>query len=144
MPTIQDVLGNKGAEVVTIGPGETVHRAVEILNDHRIGAVVVRTGDGAVVGIITERDILRAVQDRAGKIDSATVSEFMTGDLHCGLPDDDLDYVMSMMTENRFRHLPVMSHGELVGIVSIGDVVNALKSARDYENRMLKDYIGGY
>jgi CBS domain-containing protein len=144
MPTIQDVLGDKGNDVVTIGPGETVQRAVEVLNERRIGALVVRDGAGAVIGILTERDIMRGLQAQGGRIDSLAVSDLMSKDLVCGLPEDDLDYVMSRMTENRFRHLPITSGDRLVGIISIGDVIKALKSAREYENRLLKDYIGGY
>ena len=144
MPTIRDILDQKGGDVVIVGPEDTVHRVIEILNERRIGALMVEDAGGAVVGIITERDILRAVQNHSGRLDSARVSEFMTTDLTCGVAEDDLDYVMAMMTESRFRHLPVMEGAALVGIVSIGDVVKALKSAREYENRLLKDYIGGH
>ena len=145
MPTINDLLEKKGREVVTVGPDETVYCAVEILIEKKIGSVLVRDAEHEILGILTERDILRVAHDQPERIKTAKVSEFMTRDLVFGVPEDDLDYVMDMMTRNRFRRLPVMKDGKLVGLLSIGDVVKALKSAKEYENRQLQSYItGGY
>ena len=145
MPTINDLLERKGREVVSVGPDETVYRAVEILIEKKIGSVVVRDAENEILGILTERDVLRVAYDQPERIKTAKVSEFMTKDLVCGVPEDDLDYVMDMMTRNRFRRRPVMQDGKLVGLLSIGDVVKALKSAHEYENRQLQSYIaGGY
>jgi CBS domain-containing protein len=141
MPTIREVLDEKGREVVTVDPDRTVSDVISVLVDRRIGCVLVREEAGDVIGIITERDILRIVRDDPGRIGEAKVSEFMTRDVVCAVPEDDLDYAMNIMTENRLRRMPVMDGDELVGLISIGDVVKALKSARDYEVRMLRNYI---
>ena len=142
MPTVRDVLEKKGNAVVTVGPEKTIHEAIETLVAHGIGALVVTNADGGVAGILTERDILRIVHAHPDRLGTATVEEFMSKDLVCGVPDDDLDYAMSMMTERRFRHLPVMDGDALAGIVSIGDVVKTMNSARAFEIRLLRDYIG--
>jgi CBS domain-containing protein len=138
---MRDVLEGKGSEVVTIGPDLTVHEAIESLVTHRIGAVVVTNEDGGVAGILTERDILRIVGREPERLKTARVREFMTKDLVYAVADDDLEYAMSMMTEKRFRHLPVMDGNALAGIVSIGDVVKAMNSAREFEIRLLRQYI---
>lgn len=143
MKTIREVLETKGDEVVTISPEKTVYEAIQMLTAHRIGALLVREGEGPVLGIITERDVLRIVLHNLDRIREAPVSEFMSTELVCAVPDDELDYAMSVMTENRIRRLPVMEEKRLVGIVSIGDIVKALRSAREYEVRMLRDYIQG-
>ena len=98
---------------------------------------------GVVMGIITERDILRETAERCEEIRDRLVGEVMTRDVIIGVPDDDLDYVMGVMTKNRIRHLPVMDESGLIGIISIGDVVNAHLRNTAFENRMLKDYIHG-
>jgi len=141
MARIRDVLAEKGNDVVSVGPGVTIHDAIEELVDLRIGCLLVREEDGTVVGILTERDILRIVhQDETG-LGTATVGEHMTRDVICAVPGDDLDYAMNVMTKNRFRRMPVMDEDRLVGIISIGDVVKALKSEQEYEVRMLRRYI---
>jgi len=142
MATIRDVLAEKGSEVVSVRPDATIHEAIEELVGRRIGCLLVREGDGNVVGILTERDILRIVHQDPTRLREARVVEHMTQDLICAVPEDDLDYAMNVMTENRFRRMPVMEGDDLVGIISIGDVVKALKSATEYEVRMLRKYIG--
>jgi CBS domain-containing protein len=141
--TIRDILRQKGSEVVTIEPGRTVLQAIRRLVDHRIGALVVTRDYGSVVGIITERDILRESAEHCEHVHETRVRDIMTTDVIIGLPDDDLDYVMGIMTRNRIRHLPVLDGQQLAGIISIGDVVNAHLRRTEFENRMLKDYIGG-
>jgi CBS domain-containing protein len=140
---IKDVLREKGAEVVTILTTETVHDAITRLNEHKIGSLVVTTESGVVVGIITERDILREAAKRYDEVEEKEVVDVMTRDVIIGVPDDDLDYVMGIMTKNRIRHLPVMDESGLAGIVSIGDVVRAHLHNTVSENRMLRDYIHG-
>ncbi|MFB6240429.1 MAG: CBS domain-containing protein [Gemmatimonadota bacterium] len=139
---IGDVLDHKGRDVVTVSPDRTVSDAVALLVDHDIGSLVVTDG-GEVVGIISERDALRlAARDPAGW-PGVEVSEVMTEELLVAVEDDDLDYVREIMTENRVRHLPIVEEGELRGIVSIGDVVNASRRDVQAENRYLKRYIRG-
>lgn len=140
---IKEILRKKGSEVVTIQPDSTVHEAIELLVEHNIGGLVVTASNGSVVGIITERDILRASAKQSDRLREIKVADEMTRDVIIGVPDDDLDYVMGVMTKNRIRHLPVLDESGLVGIVSIGDVVNAHLSQTEFENRMLRDYIHG-
>jgi CBS domain-containing protein len=140
---VKDILANKGGEVATINPTDTVHDAIQALVEHNIGSLVVTASNRTVVGIITERDILRESAQRADRLKITQVSDVMTRDVIIGVPDDGIDYVMSVMTKNRIRHLPVLDESGLVGIVSIGDVVNAHLSKTEFENRMLKDYIHG-
>lgn len=139
---IREILERKGHEVVTVGPDGTVLDAMRILVEHDIGSVVVTEG-GDVVGILTERDVLRLGARDPAALASTRVGEAMTEDLVVGTPGDDIGYCMEIMTRNRVRHLPVMEGGELRGIVSIGDVVNASRRDKEAENRYLKDYIRG-
>ena len=140
---IKEILRRKGSDVVTIGPEAALHEAIQSLVEHKIGGLVVTASNGTVVGIITERDILRESAERCDKLKVTSVAEAMTRDVIIGVPDDSLDYVMGVMTKNRIRHLPVLDEMGLVGIVSIGDVVNAHLQKTEFENRMLKDYIHG-
>jgi CBS domain-containing protein len=122
------------------------------LNEHRIGAVVVTDQKGSVQGILSERDILRECGERCVRLTGATpadeacpslVKDIMTTKLIIGVPDDDIRYVMGIMTQNRIRHLPILDDGKLVGIISIGDVVSASIEETEFENRMLTDYLHG-
>jgi CBS domain-containing protein len=150
---IKDILDKKGSAVRTIGPDETVAEAVSQLCEHRIGALVVVGDGGKIAGIISERDLLRESGEvfkrladparAAGPVTPKRVKDIMSKSLIIGLPDDTVDYVMGVMTHNRVRHLPVVAEGKLIGIVSIGDVVNASLGETTYENRLLKDYIHG-
>lgn len=145
---IRDILKDKGGEVATIGAGRTVHEAVQELNSHRIGALVVTSDDGSIQGIVSERDVLRTAAEtwddgekKAARLRDRPVVSIMTREVICAVPDDDLDYAMGIMTQNRIRHLPIVDEGKLVGIISIGDVVRANLQQVTYENRMLKDYV---
>ena len=139
---IRDILRTKGSDVICVGPDQPVLAAVKILSEHRIGALVVRSGE-EIRGIISERDLLNLVARAPDGVADALVEDIMTSDLIVGVADDDLDYVMSIMTENRIRHLPIVDDGHLEGILSIGDVVNAVRRSVEAENRHLKDYIHG-
>lgn len=150
---IRDILQEKGTEVVVIEAGRTIHDAIGRLNEHSIGALIV-TGEGEeIIGIITERDILRVCGERCVRLNEPQVREetacpplvqdAMTKDPIIGVLDDDLDYVMGIMTKNRIRHLPILEDTSLAGIISIGDVVNAHLKEKVFENRMLRDYIQG-
>ena len=139
---IRDILRAKGDDVVSVAPDQPLLAAVRILAEHRIGALVVRSGD-EIRGIISERDILNVAAGEPRRLEQLAVAEAMTEDVIVGVPDDDLDYVMNIMTQNRIRHLPIVVDGRLEGIVSIGDVVNAVRRSVESENRHLKDYIHG-
>ena len=141
---VREILAQKGVDVVSVSPDATVLDAVDVLVEHDIGSVLVVDAD-QVLGILTERDVLRLTAEGGGSLPSTRVREAMTpeDDLLVGSPDDDIHYCMNVMTENRVRHLPVMEAGDLRGIVSIGDVVNACRRDAEHENRYLKDYIRG-
>ena len=113
--------------VFTIGPGDKVRAAVKLLIERDIGALVVTNNKGRVVGIISERDIIRK-SSLYEKVFDVTVADVMTREVIVGLPQDDIMSVAHTMTENHFRHLPILDREQLVGIISIGDV---LKAQRD-------------
>lgn len=141
---VEEILARKGSdEVHTIEPERTVQDAIARLVERNIGALVVAGENGDPVGIVTERDILRCCAGRPDRLASTLVSEIMTRDLIVGESGDDIDYVMGVMTKNRIRHLPVVRDGALVGMVSIGDVVNVQLHETRYENRHLRNYIAG-
>jgi CBS domain-containing protein len=139
---IRDILTNKGTDVVTITPDVTVHSAVQVLVDNNIGAVVVLDGS-TIAGILSERDILRLSAKDPAQLSGRTVSDVMTKKVVTGGPDDLIGHVMETMTSHRIRHLPIVEGGALAGILSIGDVVNALRSEVEGENRYMRDYIQG-
>jgi len=139
---IRDLLQGKGSQVFTISAETTVEDAVKTLNERRVGALIVTAGDGSVTGILSERDILHHMNAACEK---RAVKEIMTpGDkIVIGHEDDDVEYAMNMFTEHRIRHLPVFRERQLVGVVSIGDVVKALLDNAQYEKKSLMDYITG-
>ena len=121
---IASLLASKGSKVITIQPEQTVRQAVGLLAEHNIGALVVVDRTPQPVGILSERDIVRAAAGNE-RVFSEPVAALMTKNVILGLPQDDLASVGHTMTERRIRHLPVVEGGTLVGIVSIGDVVKA-------------------
>ncbi len=139
---IGDILRRKGREVVTVVSSDTVAHAIAVLVEHSIGGVVV-VDDAQVTGILTERDILRLAASVPEQLGTLLVGEVMTRDVITAQPQDAMRGVMEVMTENRIRHLPVLDAGGLVGIVSIGDIVNACMSVAEDENVHLKHYIQG-
>ncbi len=129
---ISHVLARKGAGVITIRPKQSIREALGALAQHNIGALVVVEAETRPVGILSERDIVReAVRDE--KVFDRAVRDLMTTDVIVAAPEDDLKAVAHTMTEKRIRHLPVVTEGRLVGIVSIGDVVKAQRDAYEGE-----------
>lgn len=139
---IQEILDSKGDRVVTTSPNGTVLDAMEVLNEHNIGAVVVVEGD-AIRGILSERDVLRLGAGNPQLLSTTSIRDAMTRNVIVGLPDDQVHAAMGVMTRNRIRHLPIVMDGRLAGIVSIGDLVNACWVKAADENQYLKDYIQG-
>ncbi len=118
------ILATKGSGVITVRPNQTIREAIGLLAEHNIGALLVVDQERQPIGMLSERDITRqAAKDE--KLFSQLVEELMTQKVITGLPQDDLNSVANTMTEKRFRHLPIMEQGQLVGILSIGDVVKA-------------------
>jgi CBS domain-containing protein len=137
---IDQILASKGADVMTISPGASVVEAVATLREHNIGALVVCTDDGALAGILSERDVVRGLADGAGVLDR-TVGDLMTTDLATCDLRAAIEDLMRLMTERRIRHVPVLDGGSLAGIVSIGDVVKARMGELEAEASTLHDYI---
>lgn len=141
---VQSIIGGKGSEVATIPQTATLRDAVRALGERRIGALVV-SGDGrAIEGIISERDIVRAAAALGESSLDRSVGSVMSTDVITCAAGDGVDRLMSLMTERRIRHLPVVDErGHLTGIVSIGDVVKARLSELEHENHALAEYISG-
>jgi CBS domain-containing protein len=140
---ISDVLRSKGPLVVTVAPDTTVTQLLAVLAEHRIGAVVVSRDGAAVDGIVSERDIVRALAQRSAAVLSEPVTAIYTADVHTVRPETELEDVARMMTERRIRHAPVTVGGVLRGIVSIGDVVKTRIGELESERDALTDYISG-
>ena len=140
---IKDIMDMKGKEVITISFQEKVTDALKKLFDNKISCLPVVDDNGKVMGIVSERDILREEFKDPGKLDSKFVGDAMTKNLLIGLVDDDLDYIMNIMSRNNIRHMPIMAGHSLAGIISIRDVVKGLMHKVEAENRYLKDYIEG-
>jgi len=140
---VKDILKDKGSEVITIKAEATAYEAIRTLVEKNIGSLLVLDENGKIVGIITERDILKECNRHYELLKQTKVKEVMTKDLIVGSPDDDIDYVESIMTQNRIRHLPIIANQQLEGLISIGDVVKVLHRECKVENRYLKDFISG-
>jgi CBS domain-containing protein len=139
---IRDILKSKNGGIITIEPEKTVREAMNVIAEKKIGALLVME-DRKLVGIITERDIFRLVVADGEKAFSKKVGEVMTRNLVIGIPDDDMDTAMAYITNNRFRHLPIIDDQEVVGIISIGDLIKCQVHNLKVENRYLMDYITG-
>jgi len=138
---IGDILQAKSSsEVITISPDAGVRELLALLAEHNIGAVIV-SGDGSSLdGIVSERDVVRHLHSD-GTVINNTVAAIMTAVVETCAPDDDLDGVMQVMTERRFRHIPVTEDGTLVGIISIGDVVKHKIGQLTFERDQLDSYV---
>ncbi len=139
---IRDVLQHKGSEVLAVESGAKVLEAVQLMVSHKVGAVLVRSG-GKPVGIFTERDHLKATVNGSPDPSEAVIDDWMSKELVVGMPTDTVESAMAVMTEKRVRHLPIIDGHELVGMVSIGDVVKAIAEKQEVEIRYMKDYIEG-
>lgn len=138
---IADILATKGSVVATIPPDATVRDAVAALARHRIGALVV-SGDAAhAEGMVSERDIVRQLDEEHEGLLTRPVREIMSSPVLTCQPQDEVESVMHTMTDERVRHLPVETDGVLVGIVSIGDVVKATIGKLEMDRKLLEEYI---
>lgn len=140
---VKQILTNKPAGVITIAPGATLREAVELLAARRIGALVV-SGDGRrVAGILSERDIVRELGRRGADCLDDSVERVMTRAIYSCAPEDRADEVLGVMTQRRFRHMPVVEGGAMVGFISIGDVVAARLAELQMETEALTGMIMG-
>jgi CBS domain-containing protein len=139
---IADLLRHKGSIVITIGPDESVAHLLRLLAEHRIGGVVVVDDSGdPIAGIVSERDVVRALDREGAVVLTRSVRQLMTTSVLTSAPTDSLDEVATTMTDNRIRHMPVVHDGRLAGIVTIGDVVAAQLRTLESERRQLEEYI---
>lgn len=138
---VDQILQSKGVDVFSVSADATVAEAIAALNEKNIGAVLVTDGGGKLVGIFSERDVVRRVGKVGGDALQMKIAECMTPDPITIDPSADVDSVMAKMTERRIRHLPVMDGANVVGVVSIGDVVKRKIEQAEQEAAALKEYI---
>jgi CBS domain-containing protein len=141
--TVAKLLENKGSAVFSVRPQDTVHHAVTVLRDKRIGALLVTDQNGAMQGILSERDIVRKLAETPGQTLPQEVEGLMTREVTTCAPSDLLETILRKMTDGRFRHMPVMDDGKLCGMITIGDVVNFRLNELEYESLRMKQMIVG-
>jgi CBS domain-containing protein len=139
--TVRSILSRKGSDVVTIAPTANLSEAVRLLALRRIGAVVVTGPDNRVAGILSERDIVRVIGERGPAALDENVGAVMTRKVITCTETDTIVYIMERMTAGKFRHLPVVDQGRLVGVISIGDVVKFRVEEIERETDALREYI---
>ena len=139
--TVKAIVCRKGTDVVTIDPTASLASAAKTLATHRIGAVIITGADRQVVGILSERDIVRGLAERGSSALEEPVGQVMTRKVHTCTPSETVSAIMERMTTGKFRHIPVVEQDRLVGLVSIGDVVKHRLMEMERESAALRDYI---
>jgi CBS domain-containing protein len=139
--TVSIILAGKGREVATIEPNATLGDAVRLLAERRIGAIVILGADRRVVGILSERDIVRVLAERGAAVLDEPVSQTMTRKVSTCNESETVVQIMERMTDGKFRHVPVVDQGQLAGIISIGDVVKHRLHEMERESAAMRDYI---
>ena len=142
MATVRDMLKTKGFEVWSVAPDTSVYDALKLMAEKNIGAVLVMESD-TLRGIVSERDYARKVILLGKSSVETPASEIMTEQLMCVGPEDSAEQVMGLITEKRIRHLPVLEDGELIGLISIGDVVKTTIAQKEFIIEQLEEYIKG-
>jgi CBS domain-containing protein len=138
---VKTILAAKGGDIVSIEPTADLNTAARLLGKHRIGAVVIRGAGGRLAGILSERDIVRAISENGAEALTLSVGQVMTRNVATCGEDDTIASIMERMTEGKFRHMPVVAQGELIGLVSIGDVVKQRVEEVEGESEAMRDYI---
>jgi CBS domain-containing protein len=141
--TVAAILKHKGSEVASVRPVATIAEVARLLSARRIGGVVVLDAAGQLLGILTERDMVHALAAHGAHALDMTAAQLMTRAVTTATPHTSVHQAMAIMTQGRFRHLPVLEHGKLAGIVSIGDVVKARIMQQEAEVDSLKAYVSG-
>lgn len=142
MKTVREILKKKGSAVWAVGPEDSIYAALNLMAEKNVGAVLV-TKNNRLEGIFSERDYARKVILKGKSSRETTVGEAMTANVSCVEPDRSVEECMALMTERRIRHLPVVESGNLAGVVSIGDVVEAKISEQEFIIGQLENYITG-
>ena len=140
---IKDISRINGRALVIAEPNDTVKKAIDLLFDHKIGAIPVCESDGKLVGILSERDILKGLHNRSKDVLSARIKDLMTTEVIVGVPEDELEEILKTMTEKGVRHLPVMTGPNVIGMLSIRDVIEERLTECHAQVRYLHDYIAG-
>jgi CBS domain-containing protein len=138
---VEHILQAKGRDVLTIEPGRSLAEAARVLTERKIGAVVITGPDQNVLGILSERDIVRAVARGGAEALASPVSQHMTGKVVTCTRQSTINELMEVMTERKFRHMPIVENGRLCGIISIGDVVKNRVAEIEAESQALREYI---
>lgn len=139
--TVATILSQKGRDVVTVNPDDTFKVVAELLEEKGIGAVIASTDGKKVAGILSERDLVRAIARSGASALDKPISDFMTKKVVACSDHDSIDDIMGKMTAGKFRHIPVVNGGKLDGIISIGDVVKQKIAEAEFEARAMRDYI---
>lgn len=142
MATVKQILQSKGSEVWTVRPDQSVYDALKLMADKNLGAVVIEES-GALKGIFSERDYARKSVTEEISIRQTKVSDLMTADVITASLDTSLGQCMAMMTDKRIRHIPILDQDHLVGVISIGDLVNRTISEQEFNLKEMKNYISG-
>jgi CBS domain-containing protein len=140
MQTVRDLLRKKGGQIHSVSPHSSVYEALQLMADKNVGAVLVLDGS-RLVGILSERDYARQVVLKGKASKETPVREIMTTRVVCVVPEQTIEDCMALMTDKRIRHLPVLEEGQLAGVLSIGDVVKAVISEKQYLIEQLEAYI---
>lgn len=141
---VENILAKKGTAIYSIRPDQRVADALQMFNERRIGALLVVDEHQDIEGIVSERDLLRKFVSTEGNVKALLIKDVMTmkDKLIVGRKTDDIQYLMSMMTKNRIRHVPIVDEkGKLIALVSIGDVIQVLLEDAEFEKKMLTDYV---
>lgn len=138
---VKTILAAKGGEIVCIEPTADLAAAAQLLSANRIGAVLIRGAGGHIAGILSERDIVRALSEHGAAALSLPVGQVMTREVATCAEDETIASIMERMTAGKFRHMPVVTKGKLIGLVSIGDVVKQRVEEIEHESDALRDYI---
>jgi len=142
MRSVKDILREKGTQIYSISPDAKVYDALQLMADKNVGALMVMEGDTAA-GLISERDYARKIVLKGKLSKDIPVREIMTADMVCVGPDEDVEVCMELMTDKRVRHLPVLENDQLIGIISIGDIVKTIIRHKEEIIKQLEGYIKG-
>jgi CBS domain-containing protein len=138
---VKTILAAKGGDIIAIEPTANLAAAAKLLSAHKIGAVVIRGAGGRLAGILSERDIVRALSEHSAEALALSVAQVMTRNVATCNEDETISSIMERMTAGKFRHMPVVTKGELTGLVSIGDVVKQRVEEIEGESEAMRDYI---
>lgn len=138
---VRSITKNKGKPVIGLSPKDSLDKAVAMLMEHRIGSLIITEANGTMVGILSERDILKILDTHPDQWNQMLVNDAMTSNPYTCEPDNTLEEVMNKMVEHNIRHLPVVYKGKLEGMLSITDIVEELLKKAKFENKLLKNYI---